>query len=108
MNTASLQAWSVMTWERGHPARIFLHFHPVRILQAIFGFPKLSLLIGSFLLYAPIAVLNDPKLDRNLCRQIKVSNCQVNHVGEGVHFPESTGSILHDFNDSIEALGDGI
>ena len=41
MNTASLQARSVMTWERGHPARIFLHFHPIRIfhpVQVVHGF----------------------------------------------------------------------
>ena len=24
---------SVMTWERGHPARIYLHLHPVRIFH---------------------------------------------------------------------------
>ena len=29
---------SVMTWERGHPARIYLHLHPVRIFHPAQGF----------------------------------------------------------------------
>ena len=28
---------SVMTWERGHPARIYLHLHPVRIFHPAQG-----------------------------------------------------------------------
>jgi len=26
---------SVMTWERGHPARIYLHLHPAQVLQCV-------------------------------------------------------------------------
>ena len=41
-------------------------------------------------------------------RDIEVTDGEKDHVGKGVEVAESTGSILDDFDDSVEAFGDGI
>ena len=46
--------------------------------------------------------------DGNLRRDIEVSDAQEDHVGEGIEGAKSTGSILDDAYDSVEAFGDGV
>ena len=44
----------------------------------------------------------------NLRRDIEVSNAEKDHVGKGVECAESTGAILDDADDAVDAFGDGI
>ena len=41
-------------------------------------------------------------------RRIEVSDAQKDHVGEGIEGAESTGAILDDAYDAVEAFGDGV
>ena len=45
---------------------------------------------------------------RDLSRDIDVADGQVNEVNERPHGTKSTGSVLHNADDSIDALGGGI
>ena len=45
---------------------------------------------------------------RNLSRDIDVPDGQVNQVNERLHRSESTGTVLHHADDSVDALGGGI
>ena len=44
----------------------------------------------------------------NLLRDIEVSNAEKDHVGKGVEGAESTGAILDDADDAVDAFGGGI
>ncbi len=44
----------------------------------------------------------------NMCRNIELTNGQVNHVGEVVQVAISGSAILDDFDNSVEAFSDGI
>ena len=44
----------------------------------------------------------------NSCRDIQVSDGKEDHVGKGVESAESTGAVLDDFDDTVEALGNGV
>ena len=41
-------------------------------------------------------------------RNIYVTNCEENHIGEGIQGAKSTGPVLDDFDDSIESFGGGV
>jgi hypothetical protein len=43
-----------------------------------------------------------------LRRNIYVTNCEENHIGEGIQGAKSTGPVLDDFDDSIESFGGGV
>jgi hypothetical protein len=43
-----------------------------------------------------------------LRRNIYITDCEENHIGEGIQGSKSTGSVFDDFDDSIESLGYGI
>ena len=45
---------------------------------------------------------------RDLSRDINVTDGQVNQVNERPHSSKSTGTVLHNADDPIEALGDSI
>jgi hypothetical protein len=42
---------------------------------------------------------------RNLSRDIDITNGQVDQVDKRIHGSKSAGTVLHDADDSIEALG---
>ena len=47
------------------------------------------------------------KTSRNQTRNIDVTDSEKYHVGEGVQGTKFTGSVFHDFNNSVEPLGNG-
>ncbi len=53
-------------------------------------------------------LLECSKFVGDLRRDIDVTDGEVNQVDERLHRSESTGTVLHDADDPIEALGDGI
>ena len=46
--------------------------------------------------------------DGNLCRDIRISNGEENHVGKGVECAKSAGPVFDDFNDAVYAFSDCI
>ena len=45
---------------------------------------------------------------RDLRRDIYITDCQEDHIGEGIQSTKSTGSVFDDFDDPIESFGDGV
>ncbi|MGB5777022.1 MAG: DUF3631 domain-containing protein [Sedimenticolaceae bacterium] len=45
---------------------------------------------------------------RDLPRNIEVTYCQVDQVGERVQRAEAAGAVFHDFYDAVDPLGDGV
>ena len=54
------------------------------------------------------ASLQCTKTSRNLARDIDITDSKKNHVGKGIQGAKSAGSVFHDFDNSVEALGNGI
>ena len=44
----------------------------------------------------------------DLRRDIYITHCQGDHIGEYLQSPKSTGSVLDDLDDSIETFGYGV
>ena len=44
----------------------------------------------------------------DLRRDIDITDCKEDHIGEGIEGSESTGSVLDDLDDPIESFGDGV
>ena len=44
----------------------------------------------------------------DLRRDIALTDCKEDHIGEGIQGSESTGSVLDDLDDPIESFGDGV